>query len=193
MMGLSSDKDKNSFILCRKKNFLFDVMKLKHNNTPSRWPSAPALAGVERQLCSPETTWMELTRLYLPGLFGVCRSSEDHIRYTGYREPGLNQAGHGRPLCPGFAWRHCQVWAGDSEAVHLLLSLTEWAPVLVAFGRTPACRRSSHQRGEGAKDVWENRSDSVHKASKYLNVSVTASYNGLLCGYCHFVESLPCW
>lgn len=177
----------------QKKKVLFDVIKVIHNNTPSIWPSAPALAGVERQLCSPETTWLEPTRLYLPGPSEVCRSSEDHIRYTGCREPGLNQAGHGMPLRSVFVWRHCRVWAGDSEAVHLLLSLTEWARVLVACRSSPACRRSSHQRGEGAKDVWENESYLVHKASKYLNVSVMASYKGLLCDYCHFVESLPCW
>ncbi len=159
-------------------------MKVKHNNTPIIWPSAPALAGVERQLCSPESTWLEQTRLYLHGPSEVCRSSEDHIRYTGCREPGLSQAGHGRPLRSVFAWRHCRVWAGDSEAVHLLLSLAEWARVLVACRRIPACRRSSHQRGEGAKDVWENESYLVHKASKYLNVSVMASYNGQLCDYC---------
>ncbi len=159
-------------------------MKVKHNNTPMIWPSAPALAGVERQLCSPETTWLEPTRLYLHGPSEVCRSSEDHIRYTGCREPGLSQAGHGRPLRSVFAWRHCRVWAGDSEAVHLLLSLAEWARVLVACRRIPACRRSSHQRGEGAKDVWENKSYLVHKASKYLNVSALTSYNGLLCDYC---------
>lgn len=85
------------------KMVLFDVIKLKHNNTPSTGSSAPALAGVQTQLCNPEATWMEPTKPYLPGPSEVCKSSEDRIRYTGCREPGLNLAWHGRPLRLGFA------------------------------------------------------------------------------------------
>lgn len=109
------------------KKVLFDVMKLKHNSTARS--RAPAQAGAERQLCSPEATWMEPTTPYLTGSSGVCRSSEDHIRCTGCRESGLNQAGRGRPLHSGFVSRHCRAWAGDSEADLLLLLLTEGAHV----------------------------------------------------------------
>lgn len=64
---------------------------------------APGQAGAGRQLCSPGATWMEPTTPCLSGPSGVCRSSEDHIRYTGCRESGLNPAEHGRPLRSGFA------------------------------------------------------------------------------------------
>lgn len=117
---------KKLFLLCRKK-VLLDVMKLKHNSTARS--RAPAQAGAERQLCSPEATWMEPTTPYLTGSSGVCRSSEDHIRCTGCRESGLNQAGRGRPPRSGFASRHCRAWAGDSEADLLLLLLIEGARV----------------------------------------------------------------
>lgn len=137
---------------------LFDAVKVFR---------ASARAGVERQLCSPEATWMGLTTPYLTWPSGACRSSEDRIGCTGCTEPGLIRPERGRLLRSGFVWRRCQVWAGVSEADLLLLSLTGGGHLLVVCGRTPACRKNSRRRVEAAKDGWEDESSLVYKASIY--------------------------